>query len=70
MHILALTIVPITLATVQVPNLALTHTKRITVYHLKGLFLFTHHRYMIYRVLSWSSSNISEPLNTKILTIP
>jgi hypothetical protein len=36
-HILASTIVPFTLTTVQVPNLALTHTKRITVYfvHLK-----------------------------------
>jgi hypothetical protein len=31
-HILASTIVPFTLTTVQVPNLALTHKKRITVY--------------------------------------
>jgi hypothetical protein len=31
-HILASTSVPFTLTTVQVPNLALTHTKRITVY--------------------------------------
>ncbi len=30
-HILASTSVPFTLSTVQVPNLALTHTKRITV---------------------------------------
>ncbi len=32
MHILAATNVPFTLSTVQVPNLALTHKKRITVY--------------------------------------
>jgi hypothetical protein len=32
-HILAATSVPITLSTVQVPNLALTHTKRLTVQH-------------------------------------
>jgi hypothetical protein len=32
-HILASKSVPFTLTTVQVPNLALTHTKRITVYH-------------------------------------
>jgi hypothetical protein len=31
MHILAATSVPFTLSTVQVPNLAQTHTKRITV---------------------------------------
>jgi hypothetical protein len=31
-HILVLTSVPFTLTTVPVPNLALTHTKRITVY--------------------------------------
>ena len=31
-HILASTIVPFTLTTVQVPNLALTHMKRITVW--------------------------------------
>ncbi len=31
-HILASTIVPFTLTTVQVPNFALTQTKRITVY--------------------------------------
>jgi hypothetical protein len=31
-HILASTSVPYTLSTVQVPNLALTHTKRITVF--------------------------------------
>jgi hypothetical protein len=31
-HILASTKVPFTLTTVQVPNLALTHTKRIPVY--------------------------------------
>ncbi len=31
-HILASTGVPFTLTTVQVPNLALTHKKRITVY--------------------------------------
>ncbi len=31
-HILASASVPFTLTTVQVPNLALTHTKRITVY--------------------------------------
>ncbi len=30
-HILASTSVPFTLTTVQVPNLSLTHTKRITV---------------------------------------
>jgi hypothetical protein len=30
-HILAATSVQFTLSTVQVPNLALTHTKRITV---------------------------------------
>ncbi len=31
-HILASTSVPFTPTTVQVPNIALTHTKRITVY--------------------------------------
>jgi hypothetical protein len=31
-HIVASTSVPFTLTTVEVPNLALTHTKRITVY--------------------------------------
>jgi hypothetical protein len=31
-HILASTTVPFTLTTVQMPNLALTHTKRITVW--------------------------------------
>ncbi len=31
-HIVASTIVPFTLTAVQVPNLALTHTKGITVY--------------------------------------
>jgi hypothetical protein len=31
-HILASTSVPFTLMTVQVPNLALTHTKQITVW--------------------------------------
>jgi hypothetical protein len=31
-HILASTSVPFTLTTEQMPNLALTHTKRITVY--------------------------------------
>jgi len=34
-HILASTSVPFTLTTVQLPNLALTHTKRITVYGFK-----------------------------------
>jgi hypothetical protein len=33
-HILASTSVPFTLTTVQVPNLALSHTKRITVWKL------------------------------------
>jgi hypothetical protein len=33
-HILASTIVPFTLTTVQVPNSALTHTKRITLHKL------------------------------------
>jgi hypothetical protein len=33
-HILASTSVTFTLTTVQVPNLALTHTKRITVYNM------------------------------------
>jgi hypothetical protein len=37
-HILASTSVPFTLTTVQVPNLALTHTKRITVYHVRGRY--------------------------------
>ncbi len=32
MHIFAATSVAFTLSTVQVPNLVLTHTKRITVY--------------------------------------
>ena len=31
-HIIAATSVPLTLSTEQVPNLALTHTKRITVH--------------------------------------
>jgi hypothetical protein len=34
-HILASTSVPFTLMAVQVPNLALTHTKRITVCQVK-----------------------------------
>jgi hypothetical protein len=37
-HIVAATSVPFTLSKVQVPNLALTHTKRITVYR----FSYTH----------------------------
>ncbi len=36
-NILASTSVPFTLSTVQVPNLALTHKKRITVYVLSLL---------------------------------
>jgi hypothetical protein len=35
-HILSSTRDPFTLTTVQVPNLALTHTKRITVYEGEG----------------------------------
>jgi hypothetical protein len=34
MHILAATSVPFTLSTVPVPNLALNHTKRMTVYNM------------------------------------
>ncbi len=34
-HILGATSVPFTLSTVQVPNLALTHAKRITVWKMK-----------------------------------
>ncbi len=37
-HILDSTSIPFTLMTVQVPNIALTHTKLITVWHI---ILFT-----------------------------
>ncbi len=39
MHILDSTSVPFTLATVQVPNIALTHTKRTTVQSDKPMFI-------------------------------
>jgi hypothetical protein len=40
MHILVSTSVPFTVTTVQVPNLALTYTKRITVYKNKQQLMF------------------------------
>jgi hypothetical protein len=53
-HILSSTSVPFTLTTVQVPNLALKQTKRITVY----IFLLIHFLLSAQRVEPYASKDI------------
>ena len=57
-HILASTSVPFTLTTVQVPNLALTHTKRITVYPFTNIGAKLQVRLHLARLISISCPSL------------
>ncbi len=67
LRILSSKSVQFTLTTVQVPNLALTHTKRITVYRIHPP-LTLHKNYLTSRYVRLSSLNLPQPTWANITT--